>query len=262
MMNLIQPKNLKSRISELYEGDSPASHRFRYIILGADVLTIVFLIASTFFYGNDIVEMIDVIFGIYLFLDYATRFWIAPKKIPFTLNLLNMADLIAMISFLAPLLGENFAFLRSLRILRLLRSYRLQSRLREDFAFFRKYEDIILSATNLFIFIFFMTELVFVTQVAVNPAVTNFIDAMYFTITTLTTTGFGDVTLKGTEGKLLSIIIMVFGVSLFLRLIQTMFRPSKVRFICTDCGLFLHERDASHCKHCGRVLNIPSDGVV
>jgi voltage-gated potassium channel len=55
---------------------------------------------------------------------------------------------------------------------------------------------------------------------------------------------------------------MVFGVSLFLRLIQTIFRPSKVRYDCQQCGLFLHEADAVHCKHCGAVLNIPSDGSV
>lgn len=253
---------LKNRITELYEGDSSSSHNFRYLILGIDLVTILFLVVSTFFYGNSTIEWLDFIFGLYIFADYSARFWIAPKKIPFTLNLLNIADMIAMISFLAPLLGENFAFLRGLRILRLLRSYRLQNRLREDFPYFKKHEDIILSATNLFIFIFVMTELVFVTQVASNPSVTNFIDAMYFTITTLTTTGFGDVTLQGTSGKMLSIVIMIFGVSLFLRLIQTMFRPSKVRFKCDDCGLYLHENDASHCKHCGKVLNIPSDGHV
>lgn len=255
-------QELKQKITDLYEGETRSSHRFRYAILGIDIATILFLVISTFFYGNIVIECIDIFFGLYLFLDYSARFWISPKKITFSLNLINMADLIAMISFLAPILGENFAFLRGLRILRLLRSYRLQKRMREDFPYFKSHEDIILSATNLFIFIFVMTELVFVTQVTSNPSVTNFIDAMYFTITTLTTTGFGDVTLQGTSGKMISIIIMIFGVSLFLRLIQTMFRPSKVRFTCDACGLFLHESDAVHCKHCGRVLNIPSDGDV
>ncbi len=119
-----------------------------------------------------------------------------------------------------------------------------------------------MSSTNLFMFIFIMTELVLVTQVGDNPNVRNFLDAMYFTIAALTTTGFGDVTLLGDSGRALSIIIMIFGVSLFLRLIQTMFRSSKVRFTCDACGLFLHESDAVHCKHCGKVLAIPSDGDV
>ncbi len=253
---------VKKTITNLYEGESRAAHRFRYTLLTCDVVTILFLIASTFFYGYAATEWVDVLFGLYIAMDFTARLWIAPRKPAFFLHPLNITDLIAMLSFLAPLLGANFAFLRSLRVLRLLRSYRLQERLRKDFAYFRQYEDIIMSATNLFVFVFIMTELVFVTQVHHNPKVTNFLDAMYFTIAALTTTGFGDVTLQGEAGKFLSIIIMIFGVSLFLRMVQTIFRPSKVRFTCTACGLFLHENDAVHCKHCGTVLNIPSDGDV
>lgn len=212
------------------------------------------------FYGDITVEILDVVFGLYLAADYLARLWIAPKKGAFALNVLNLADLIAALSFLAPLLGEHFGFLRSLRILRLLRSYRLQNKLRQDFEYFRRHEDIILSATNLFIFIFVMAELVFVTQVETNPHVNHFLDALYFSVAALTTTGFGDVTLQGDSGHLLSIIIMIFGVSLFLRLVQTIFRPSKVRVTCKSCGLFLHESDAVHCKHCGEILNIPNEG--
>jgi voltage-gated potassium channel len=255
-------RNIRRMLLELYEGDSRAASRFRYGLLAADTVTIVFLVVSTFFYGSAWVEALDIVFGLYLALDYMARFWIARPKLAFVVNPLNIADLAALISFLAPLLGETFGFLRSLRVLRLLRSYRLQKRMREDFPYFKRNEDVILSAVNLFIFIFVMTEAVFVSQVHTNDQVKNFLDAMYFTITTLTTTGFGDITLKGESGRLISILIMVFGVSLFLRLIQTMFRPSKVRFTCKDCGLFLHDRDAVHCKHCGAVLPIPSEGDV
>jgi voltage-gated potassium channel len=131
----------------------------------------------------------------------------------------------------------------------------------EDSAYFKRNVDIIKSAVFLFIFIFVMTELVLLNQHGVNPEVNNFLDAMYFTISSLTTTGFGDITLVGTTGRVLSVVIMIFGVSLFLRLIQTIFRPAKVRFLCDACGLYLHEADAVCCKHCGKVLPIPSDGT-
>ena len=251
---------LKARIEHLYEGESPTAHRFAYSLLALDALTIAFLIISTFFYGAWWVEGLDVLFGVYLLADYNARLWIDKRKFSFVINPLNLADLVALVSFLAPLLGENFAFMRALRVLRLLRSYRLLARLRADFVYFRKNEDVIVSSTHLFIFIFLMTELVFVTQVGKNPQVQHFIDAMYFTIAALTTTGFGDITLQGQHGRVLSVIIMIFGVSLFLRLLKAVFRPAKVRYVCSACGLFLHERDAIHCKHCGQVLNIPNDG--
>lgn len=253
-------QSIKQKLTNLYEGDSQKAHRFRYIMLAVDLLTVAYLVISTFFYGSLTTQILDIIFGVYIAVDYVARFWISRAKGSFFIHPLNLADLVAMLSFLVPLLGAHFAFLRGLRVLRLLRSYRVQNRLRYDFAYFRRHEDIILSATNLFIFIFVMTELVFVTQVEINPHVNNFLDALYFSVATLTTTGFGDVTLEGPSGHLLSILIMIFGVSLFLRLVQTIFRPSKVQFTCKSCGLFLHESDAVHCKHCGEVLNIPNEG--
>ena len=34
-----------------------------------------------------------------------------------------------------------------------------------------------------------------------DPAIGNYLDALYFTVATLTTTGFGDITLTGTTGR-------------------------------------------------------------
>jgi voltage-gated potassium channel len=42
--------------------------------------------------------------------------------------------------------------------------------------------------------------------------------------------------------------------------VQTIFRPEKVRYRCPDCGLNRHDLDAIHCKHCGRLLNIETEG--
>ena len=251
---------IKAEIKDLYEGTSDRSDRFRYLILVGDLLTIAFLIISTFFYGYEIIEWLDIVFGLFVLSDFSARLWISSSKPKFLINPLNIVDLIAVLSFMAPLVGENLAFLRALRVLRLLRSYRLLERLRKDFKSFAKREDLIISAMHMAIFMFLMTQLVFITQVNRNDDINNFVDAMYFTVTSLTTTGYGDVILTGTDGKLISIIIMICGVSLFLRLLKSIFRPAKVRFECTDCGLFLHENDAVCCKHCGKVLNIASDG--
>src|SRR5215218_6857232 len=59
---------------------------------------------------------------------------------------------------------------------------------------------------------------------------------------------FGDITLPGTTARMISVVVMFAGVTLFLRLAQALFRPSKVRFPCPSCGLQRHEPDAVHCK--------------
>ncbi|MFN9335447.1 MAG: potassium channel family protein, partial [Alphaproteobacteria bacterium] len=107
---------------------------------------------------------------------------------------------------------------------------------------------------------FVMTAVVYESQRAINPKIADYADALYFTVTALTTTGFGDITLEGKFGKLLSVFIMICGVTLFLRLAQALFRPRKVRFPCPSCGLQRHDPDAVHCKACGTRLAIPDEG--
>jgi voltage-gated potassium channel len=256
-----QKKPLKTRIRELYEGQSQRAHRFRTLLVVFDLATIFFLITSSFFTPSLITESIDVLIGVGILFDFSARLWISRNRLQDLFHPAGIADIIVIGSLLAPVVGEGLAFLRAVRTLRLMRSYQLLIRLRGDFSFFKRNELTIFSAINLLIFIFVMTALVFETQHRVNPAISNYADALYFTVTTLTTTGFGDITLPGTSGRILSVFIMIFGVSLFLRLIQVLFRGSKVRYECPDCGLSLHDNDAIHCKHCGRVLHIETEGT-
>jgi len=110
------------------------------------------------------------------------------------------------------------------------------------------------------VFIFVMTGIVYETQKSHNNQIVNYADALYFTVTALTTTGFGDITLPGTIGRLITVVIMIFGVTLFLNLAKALLAPAKVRFPCPICGLQRHDSDAVHCKACGTVLNIPDEG--
>jgi hypothetical protein len=140
--------------------------------------------------------------------------------------------MVAIVSFPAPLAGEGAGFLRVLRTLRLLHTYQLLARLRADSAWFRRNEELAITIVHLAVFLFVMTGIVYETQHWNNREIKNYIDALYFTVTALTTTGFGDITLRGTTGRLISVLIMIFGVTLFLRLIRALLQPRKVRFAC------------------------------
>ncbi|WP_264047407.1 potassium channel family protein [Methylobacterium flocculans] len=252
--------SLTARLTELYEGGTPRAHRFRYGLLAFDVATVAYVAVTSFLPRQAWIEGIDVVLGLAVLLDFLARLAISPHRFREFLHLSTWADVAAVISFLAPMVGEGAGFLRILRTLRLLRSYRLLDRLRADSQVFRVNEDAILAATNLAVFVFVMTGLVYATQHGSNPAIGNAVDALYFTVTSLTTTGYGDITLPGTSGRLISVAVMIFGVTLFLRLAQVLFRPPRVRFPCPDCGLQRHDSDAVHCKACGSRLNIPDEG--
>lgn len=245
---------------ELYIGRSERAAAFRYYLLAFDLLTISFFILASFVDVPVWFLVVDLFLAVVLTIDMVARLWIADRRLRFLMQPVTIADVVVIATLLAPALIENFAFLRIMRALRLLRSYHVMRDLRLRYVFFRKNEDIIESVINLVVFVFVVTALVFVFQVRTNPAIQNYVDALYFTVTTLTTTGFGDITLQGSGGRLLAVAIMVLGVALFLRLVQTIFRPQKVRYECPDCGLSRHDPDAVHCKHCGRVLHIETEG--
>ena len=250
----------KATIKELYEADSARAIGFRYGLIVFDVLVVVFLVVTSFIQRREWIEIADVGIGIFLVLDFAARLWISKTRLKELSHPAGIADVIVIISLLAPIVGEGLAFLRVMRMLRLFRSYQTLVRLRKDFSFFRRNEQTITAGLNLSVFVFVVTALVYETQHGSNPEITNYADALYFTVATLTTTGFGDVTLLGTGGKLMAVLIMIFGVSLFLRLVQVVMRPAKVLHKCPTCGLRRHDLDAVHCKACGEQLNIEHDG--
>jgi voltage-gated potassium channel len=250
------------RLRLLYEGDTPEAHQFRYALLVFDVTTILFIVVTSFLPRSPAFEWMDVIIGLIVLADFSVRLAISRTPWRDLAYPTTLADIAAIVSFLAPVVGEGIGFLRILRTLRLLRTYQLLARLRADSVFFRRNEDLIIAAVNLGVFIFIMTGFVYETQRWTNTKIGNYIDALYFTIAALTTTGFGDITLTGTLGHLISVMIMIFGVTLFLRLVQVLLRPDKVRFPCPVCALQRHDRDAAHCKACGTVLNIPDEGAI
>jgi voltage-gated potassium channel len=247
-------------IDGLYNGKGLTSERFRWGLLAFDILTLLYFIIASFYHHIDDFHSIEELIGIIYLVEFSARTYISKERLKDIFNPVGLADLIVIVSLLAPSLTENFLFLRIIRALRLLRSYHVLRSLRRQSRYVRLHEDIIFSVVNLFVFIFVVTAVVYVFQVQTNPAIRDYVDALYFTVTALTTTGFGDITLVGTGGHLLAVLIMIFGISLFLRLLQTIFRPGKIRFECPSCGLTRHETDAVHCKHCGELLHIKTTG--
>jgi voltage-gated potassium channel len=251
----------RQSVRALYHGTDTRARRFRFALLLFDIVSVVFFIASSMVARESTwIYWVDAVIAVVIIADLAARFWIAKHPLALFKQLTTWTDLIVIVTLILPTLFESLLFLRVLRALRVLRSYRVLADLRNESSFFRRNEEVIQSVINLVVFVFVMTALVYVLEVHHNPKINTYVDALYFTITALTTTGFGDITLEGTSGRLLSIFILLVGVALFLRLVQTIFRPPHVTYECPDCGLKRHDTDAVHCKHCGRILHITTEG--
>jgi voltage-gated potassium channel len=194
--------SLRERLRLLYFGNNETAHRFRYGLLVFDISTILFIIGTSFLPRAPWLEWLDLIFGLLILADFCARLYVSPHPIREFAHPSTWADMVAIFSFLAPVAGEGLGFLRILRTLRLLHTYQLVARLRADSPCFRRNEETIVAVVNLGVFLFIMTGVVYETQRWRNPEIANYVDALYFTVSTLTTTGFGDITLEGSLGRL------------------------------------------------------------
>lgn len=251
---------LAARLRELYQGETERAHRFRYGLLLFDAAALAYIVVTSFLTDLKLLPA-DIVIGLIILADFAARISISRRPVRDILHPTSLADMVAIISFLAPLFGLGLGFLRVLRTLRLLHSYQLLARLCQDFPWFQRKQELALTIVHLAVFLFVMSGIVYATQYRTNPEITNYVDALYFTVTSLTTTGYGDILLPGTGGRLLSVVIMIAGVTLFLRLVRALIQPNKVTYECPTCGLRRHDPDAVHCKHCGTVIHIPTEGA-
>ena len=228
-------------------------------MLLVDFAAITFFIASPLLRANQSFLWIDYSVAALLALDLTARALASTNAMRWARQLPVIIDIFILVTLLAPTWLINLGFLRILRLWTLTRTRTFwRPLLKRGLGLYR---EPIQATINLLVFLFVVTGFVY-TAFADRSGdnISNYVDALYFTVATVTTTGFGDITLPGTWGKLVSIVIMIIGISLFVRLAQAIFRPAKVNYPCPQCGLQKHEPDAVHCKACGHLLNIPDSG--
>lgn len=251
---------IRARLRYLYHGSSPLAVRFRLTVIVLDFLII------AFFLGAPILReagwafyVVDYVVAAILAADLAARAYAHTDLKDWLKKPATWVDLFILATLLFPAWLYNFGFLRLMRLWTLLHSdffWRTVGHKYDD----TRVEEVTKALASLVTFIFVVTGFVYATFRGSHPGISGYLDALYFTVATLTTTGFGDITLPGNWGRVLSIVVMLTGITLFLRLAQTIFRPHKVRFPCPACGLQKHDPDAVHCKACGELICIPDEG--
>ncbi|MFN3462491.1 MAG: potassium channel family protein [Terricaulis sp.] len=249
----------RARLHELYHGRSREAVRFQAAWLVFDVLLIGFFAVSPFLERGSAYLAFDYAIALVLAIDLAAQAWSFRSLSAWLKRPIVWVDLIVLVSLIVPTYAANLGFLRILRAYSLVHGKAFWRVIADGKWADTQRAETVKAITNLFVFIFMMAALVHTAFAARVPELASYMDSLYFTVTALTTTGFGDVVLPGFWGRGLSIIIMIGGVSLFFRLIQVAMRTGKVVHSCPACGLMRHEPDAVHCKACGIILRIEHD---
>jgi voltage-gated potassium channel len=249
---------LRGRLRLLYHGHSPKAVLFQRSVLVVDLAIIAFFIAGPLLRNRPSYLWVDVAVAVLLLCDIVARALATTDLKRWIRQPTTLVDLFVLVTLLFPAWLANYGFLRILRLWTLSRSGFLWQSLRKRG--YREWEETGRALVNLVTFLFVVASFIFTFFAGTDSGIEGYIDALYYTVTSVTTTGYGDITLPGPWGKVVAIIVMIVGISLFVRLAQAIFRPAKVYFPCPQCGLKRHDPDAVHCKACGHILNIPDEG--
>ncbi|WP_376748594.1 potassium channel family protein [Rhizobium rhizoryzae] len=248
---------LQMKLRRIERGRDAWALRWQAILAIIDVSIISFFIFGPFLRSGPSYLIIDYMIALWILAELAARAFATGSLGVFLRRPMTWIDVVILATLLFPNALFNFAFLRAMRLWAVSESPLFSVILRRLGC--HPYRDVARASLNFLVFLFMVTAFVYTTFFYHQSGLIGFVDALYFTVATMTTTGFGDITLPGPLGKLTSVVTMIVGISLFVRLAQSIVRPYKVSYPCEKCGLQRHEVDAVHCKACGHLLNIPND---
>ncbi|MDX2243368.1 MAG: ion transporter [Leptolyngbyaceae cyanobacterium bins.302] len=258
-----QPIPLRQQLSFYLEDiETPVGKAVNLAITGLVLLSSAIFVAETYSLPDGVRSQLELIDSIILWIfaiEYLIRFWCAENRLRYCFSVYSLIDLLTILPFFVGAIDIQFIrVFRWFRILRLIRF--LEGRTivgyvsQEDSVIFTR---ILLT---LFIIVFVYSGLIYQVEHPKNPAVfSTFLDAVYFSVATMTTVGYGDVTPHTELGRFLSILMILTGIAiipwqlgdLIKRLVKT---TNKVETICPGCGLGYHDADAEFCKICGTQL--------
>lgn len=242
--------------------DTPLGKTINLTIVFLVLLSSILFVVDTYAIPASIhlkLRGVDNIILLFFALEYILRLWCAERKINYIFSFYSIIDLMAILPYFIGVVDIRFIrLLRWFRILRLIRfldkKILIGSISTED--------GIILGRIifTLLAIIFIYSGLIYQVEHPVNSKVfSTFLDAVYFSVVTMTTVGFGDVTPISEVGRLMTVLMILTGIALIpwqlgeliKRLVKT---ANQVETLCPTCGLSFHDTDAQFCKLCSAKL--------
>ncbi len=241
--------------------DTPLGKGINLFITGLVLVSSGIFIAETYQIPIEVREILDAIEDVILAIfvvEYGLRVWCADRKLEFIFSLYSIVDLLSIAPFL---IGTNAGYLRIFRWFRILRLIRFVQG-KTIFGYVSSEDSAIFTRIifTVFSIIFVFSGLIYQVEHTVNPKFGTFLDAVYFSVSTISTAGLGDITPISEMGRFLTILMVLTGIvlipwqlgDLIKRLVKT---ADQIQIICSTCGLAFHDSDAQFCKNCGTCLN-------
>ncbi len=255
----------------IFEADTPAGRAFDAALIVCIVASVVVVVIESLgtvgARWRRELFVAEMAFTILFTLEYVLRLVAVRRPLVYARSFYGVIDVLAVLPTWLALVFPGAHYFLTIRVLRLLRIFRIL-KLTE----YLTEAGVITGALRasrrkIFVFLFAVLALVVVIGALIymvegpEHGFDSIPTSMYWTIVTLTTVGYGDLSPKTPLGKLLASAVMIIGYAIIA--VPTGIVTSELtaargrghsRQACPACGREGHDDDARHCKYCGAAL--------
>jgi len=259
----------------VFESDTHTGKLFDVILIAAILASVAAVLADSVDgvarrHGT-LLNTLEWVFTILFTVEYLARLSCVERPLRYVTSFYGIVDLAAVLPTYLAMLFPEAALLIDVRILRLMRVFRIFKLT----AYLTEYrllgEALAASRRKIMVFLSVVVMIVLVIgtlmYVMEGPrhGFTSIPFAVYWAIATMTTVGYGDIVPATDFGRLLASIIMLLGWGILavptgIVTAEMTAQRFKPRWIsgerCRACGLEGHEEDAEYCRICGTRLEI------
>ncbi len=269
-------KSWKQKIHEvIYGTHTPAGRLFDIILLAVIVYSVIIVMLESIpsfdekhhKFLNYSEWVVTILFSI----EYILRIISINRPKKYIFSFFGIVDFLSTIPKYLSLFFVGSQYLTAFRILRLLRVFRILKLVRFVGESNNLVRSIHASRTKIFVFVFFIiiisVLLGTVMYIVEGPThgFTSIPHSVYWTIVTLTTVGYGDISPETPLGQFIATVIMIIGygvIAVPTGIVSAEYAAGLTNKknippgrTCPDCGTEIMRIDAHYCRECGHRLS-------
>jgi voltage-gated potassium channel len=258
----------------IFLSDTRAGRCFDLVLLGIILVCVMVVMLESVesiraSYQKQFVILEWIFTGIFT-IEYLARMYVVRNRWKYATSFFGIIDLISILPSYLELLLTGSHYLMTVRILRLLRMFRILKMAEHVGESYMLLRALRASANKIMVFLVSVMAIVcvegtimYVIEHDANAGFANIPQSIYWSIVTITTVGFGDVTPVTVAGKMMACVVMLTGFAIIavptgvvtseMHREMNNLRPSARK--CETCGWARHDSQALYCQQCGDSLN-------
>lgn len=263
------PMTLREKIYHVIFGtDSPAGRTFDLVLIYAILLSVAAVMLDSVAavnqrFGRELL-LAEWMFTLLFTVEYAARVYSSPKPMRYVFSFYGVVDLLSILPTYLSLLFPEATYWMVVRLLRVLRIFRVLKLARYSAEAGLLLRSLIQARHKIFVFfgVVLVLSVIFgsVMFLVEGPqhGFTSIPRSIYWTIVTITTVGYGDITPQTILGQFIATLAMLTGYSIIaiptgILSAEISKEMGKARALvrCNICERGGHHDEAEYCYHCG-----------